>query len=172
MSQLQRVTSAKEYQHRFVLETAFPEMANSRVHPYDTNYLTFPDPNGQRVDALRELLRIYLPKALSYSEEEKRGKMESYYQGVPPEIYSTFLTRLADSIIASILAISGAAALIVPMVIMALNPSLTKSLITTSAAVVIFAFILGFWDRKNVLTLTFAYAAVLVVFVGTSGTPS
>jgi hypothetical protein len=53
---------------------------------------------------------------------------------------------------------------------MALNPSLTKNLITTSVAVVLFAFVIGFADRKNVMIVNTAYATVLVVFVATSGT--
>jgi hypothetical protein len=56
------------------------------------------------------------------------------------------------------------------VVIMALNPSLTKNLITTSVAVVLFAFVIGFADRKNVMIVNTAYATVLVVFVATSGT--
>lgn len=57
------------------------------------------------------------------------------------------------------------------MVIMILNPSETKSVVTVSMAVVIFALVLSFGIKvSNVETLvsTATYAAVLVVFVGTS----
>lgn len=56
------------------------------------------------------------------------------------------------------------------VVIMAPNPSLPKNLITTSVAVVLFAFVIGFADRKNVMIVNTAYVTVLVVFVATSGT--
>jgi hypothetical protein len=40
------------------------------------------------------------------------------------------------------------------MVIMVLNPSLKKSLITTCIAVVLFRFAMGLLDRKNTLAVT------------------
>lgn len=55
---------------------------------------------------------------------------------------------------------------------MTLQPSEKKSLVTVSVAVVNFALILAFGVKvSNVETLvsTATYAAVLVVFVGTSG---
>jgi hypothetical protein len=68
------------------------------------------------------------------------------------------------------MALLGGVALWVPMVIMALNPSLDKSLTTTGAAVFIFAVAIALLSKaspENVLGITAAYAAVLVVFVGT-----
>ena len=58
------------------------------------------------------------------------------------------------------------------MLIMSLPYSRTKSLVTTSVAVVLFALAvsLGFRiDNKDTMTATATYAAVLVVFVGASG---
>ena len=57
------------------------------------------------------------------------------------------------------------------MVIMAIDQSLTKSLITASVSTLLIVIIVawvqgGSW--KDVLGITAAYAAVLVVFVGTS----
>jgi hypothetical protein len=57
------------------------------------------------------------------------------------------------------------------MLVMALGPSTEKSLVTVSAAVVLFAGVLTFGVRvTNVeaLVSTATYAAVLVVFVGSS----
>ena len=57
------------------------------------------------------------------------------------------------------------------MVIMSLSPSLTKSLVTVSIAVVLFALLLSLvfeTNNKDTLTATATYAAVLVVFVGSS----
>jgi hypothetical protein len=96
------------------------------------------------VDAMREQLRKNLPRVFSYSEEEKRRNVTGYCTQELPWSYSTFLKSFADSIIASILAISYRASLVVPIVVMVFNPFINKSLITTSIAVVTFAFFLGF----------------------------
>lgn len=70
------------------------------------------------------------------------------------------------------MALFGGVSLIVPMLVMTLHPSRNTSLITTSAATFVFAIALavGATDTagKDVLAATAAYAAVLVVFVGTS----
>lgn len=85
-----------------------------------------------------------------------------------PEEISPFVDKLARLI----LAFGAGASLIVPVVIMRLNTNVTKSLITTSVAVVLFAVFLAFAVRASntdTLAATATYAAVLVVFVGTSG---
>ena len=70
------------------------------------------------------------------------------------------------------MALFGGVSLIVPMLVMTLHPSQNTSLITTSIATFMFAIALalGATDTagKDVLAATAAYAAVLVVFVGTS----
>jgi hypothetical protein len=70
------------------------------------------------------------------------------------------------------MALFGGVSLIVPMLVMTLHPSRNTSLITTSTATFVFAIALalGATDTagKDVLAATAAYAAVLVVFVGTS----
>ena len=70
------------------------------------------------------------------------------------------------------MALFGGVSLIVPMLVMTLHPSRNTSLITTSVATFVFAIALaiGATDTagKDVLAATAAYAAVLVVFVGTS----
>jgi Family of unknown function (DUF6594) len=69
----------------------------------------------------------------------------------------------------------GGLALIVPMLIMVLHRSLHGSLIVSSIGTVLFAFALALAARTlrgmDVLAATAAYAAVLVVFVGTSLPP-
>lgn len=78
----------------------------------------------------------------------------------------SFLGRLA-------MAIFGGAALVVPMLIMSLRPSKLTGLLTTSLFVVGVAVALAWFMKdaapKDILTATAAYAAVLVVFVGTDG---
>ncbi|PMD20462.1 hypothetical protein NA56DRAFT_689902 [Hyaloscypha hepaticicola] len=70
------------------------------------------------------------------------------------------------------MALFGGIALIVPTVIMSKHQGLNYSLITTAIATVLFALMLalGATDStgKDVLAATAAYAAVLVVFIGTS----
>jgi hypothetical protein len=71
-----------------------------------------------------------------------------------------------------VMALFGGIALIVPTLIMAFHPTRNTCLITTIVATLLFALILAFEARdsrgKDVLTATAAYAAVLVVFIGTS----
>ncbi|KAH8746001.1 hypothetical protein F5883DRAFT_586053 [Diaporthe sp. PMI_573] len=75
-----------------------------------------------------------------------------------------------------VMALFGGVSLIVPMLIMALRPSLVVDLVTTSAATVSFAAVVTFLGTdasgKDVLASTAAYTAVLVVFVGASLQPS
>ena len=75
-----------------------------------------------------------------------------------------------------IMALFGGVALIGPMLIMTLHQSRNTSLITASVATFLFALLMAFAARdsagKDVLAITAAYAAVLVVFVGTSTAPS
>jgi VIT1/CCC1 family predicted Fe2+/Mn2+ transporter len=77
----------------------------------------------------------------------------------------TFIQRI-------IMAMFGGVALVGPMLIMTLHQSRNTSLITVSAATFVFAIILALCatdsSGKDVLAATAAYAAVLVVFVGTS----
>ena len=74
------------------------------------------------------------------------------------------------------MAMFGGAALIGPMLIMTLHPSLNTSLITVSVAAFLFAMVLALVASdsagKDVLAITAAHAVVLVVLVGTSMTPA
>lgn len=70
------------------------------------------------------------------------------------------------------MALFGGAVLIAPMLIMRLHPTLVTELVTTSVFVLAFGITLACFmtggDKKDVLGSTAAYAAVLVVFVGTN----
>jgi hypothetical protein len=68
-------------------------------------------------------------------------------------------------------AVFGGLVLVIPMIIMTIHSSVTKSLTASSLSVVVIAIAIitltdGTW--RDVLGITAAYAAVLVVFVGTS----
>jgi len=157
---------------RMSLQDAFPGIGTPHPgkanYPYDTSYRTLQKRAVQPRDGLRDVLRKVLPRGLSWTEEERRARRPDFAAGKAPEIYSKFLDALARFIVGTV----GGCALIGPMVIMVLGPSLAKSLITVSVAVVLFALMLGLvfeTNNKDTITATATYAAVLVVFVGTSG---
>lgn len=69
-----------------------------------------------------------------------------------------------------VIAAAGGAFLVGPMWIMVLHGGLYTSLISTTAFVTAFGILMAYFlnEAKDVLASTAAYAAVLVVFVGTS----
>jgi hypothetical protein len=70
-----------------------------------------------------------------------------------------------------VMASSGGLSLVVPVIVMANVPGKTSSLVTTCIAMLVFAIGITFGTQlkaDQVLGATAAYAAVLVVFVGTS----
>jgi len=76
-----------------------------------------------------------------------------------------------------LIAVSSGLALIAPMLIMTLHQSKLTSLLTTSvfvvAVAVVLAWVMDDAENKDIVAATAAYAAVLVVFVGTgSGSTS
>ncbi|KAF2787943.1 hypothetical protein K505DRAFT_287021 [Melanomma pulvis-pyrius CBS 109.77] len=157
---------------RISLEGAFPYLARPYQgevnQPYDTRYRTTKEKKTQSPDPIREILRKTLPNRLSWTEEEREARRPEYSAGISPETYSHFLDSVARFVIGTL----GGCALIVPMVIMVFNPSLPKSLVVVSVAVVLFALILGMvfkTNNKDTIVTTATYAAVLVVFVGSSG---
>ncbi|KAJ4312901.1 hypothetical protein N0V84_009711 [Fusarium piperis] len=120
-----------------------------------------------RIDDIRAALMKHLPSRLAFSEEEYRNRSVEYRDGKPPKEVSNLVDRSARFVVA----VTGGLFLVVPMIIMTLQPSVVKSLITVSAFVFLFALGLSFIvGVSNIETLvsTATYAAVLVVFVGTS----
>ena len=128
-------------------------------------------------DSLRWFLNWILPWKLTWTKEEmtkrlpgghvRYGANSAILHEVTPKMISPFVDRLARFIVA----ITGGLSLVVPMLIMRIHQSPNKSLITTSVAVVLFAGVVsvGFSaSNAETLGITAAYAAVLVVFVGTS----
>ncbi|KAE8444273.1 hypothetical protein EG329_000680 [Mollisiaceae sp. DMI_Dod_QoI] len=77
--------------------------------------------------------------------------------------------RRADFPKRFLICIGAVIGLIVPMVIMVLNPSVNKSLITSSIATILVAAVIA-WNSSGkpheLLSATAAYTAVLVIFVG------
>lgn len=132
------------------------------------SFRTLPAENSSVTsDPLRDWLKTRLPNYLTFTGQELRRRGISYYNEVPQEI-SPFVDVFARFIVA----FTGGLSLVVPMLIMRLGENLTKSLVTVSVAVLLFSGVTSImFKASNVETLaaTAAYAAVLVVFVGTSG---
>ncbi|KAI0880288.1 uncharacterized protein GGS22DRAFT_87818, partial [Annulohypoxylon maeteangense] len=70
------------------------------------------------------------------------------------------------------MAVFGGTALLAPVIFMTLKPTLIGNLVTASVSMAIFAMIMVIFatdaNGKDVLASTAAYAAVMVVFIGTS----
>lgn len=133
---------------------------------FKSHYSYF-DVSDAKIDSLRILLMKGLPVWMTYSRNERAARKREYSDGKPPKEVSHFVDRLCRFIIAAI----GGLFLVGPMLIMAIRPSTAKSLITVSAFVFLFALVLTFGIRvTNIegLVSTATYAAVLVVFVGSS----
>ena len=119
------------------------------------------------IDPLRNFLRRILPTRLTWTEEEIMLRYDDYWEHKSPQGISPFIDTLARFIVA----ITGGLSLVIPMLVMRLGETLAKSLTTVSVAVVLFSALTSLmFKASNVETLaaTAAYAAVLVVFVGTS----
>ncbi|PQE31408.1 VIT family domain-containing protein [Rutstroemia sp. NJR-2017a WRK4] len=134
--------------------------------PFQSHYSYFEDAH-EKIDPLRTIFMRYLPARLTYSHKERGERSKEYSEGKAPKEVYVFVDRLVRFIVASV----GGIFLVVPMIIMSLGPSQTKSLVTVSVSVTIFALMLSFGIRisnAEALVSTATYAAVLVVFVGTS----
>jgi len=104
--------------------------------------------------------RLILGKALHYRLKLREKRL-------PPHQVSNFVDRLVRFMVA----ITGGLFLVVPMVIMTIDQSQTKNLVTVSISLLTFALILSLAVRVShveTLVATATYAALLVVFVGTS----
>lgn len=123
------------------------------------------------MDGVREMVASYLPKQISWSQEEKSTRKELYKEGIyKPEKLSATADRLARFIVA----MGGALFILVPMYIMALHQNLTKNLVTTTVAVVLFVLVCSIplkLANDQIFSSTFGYAAVLMVFVGLTSSP-
>jgi hypothetical protein len=134
---------------------------------YSGNYRTLPKKDAAS-SRLRSAVINLLPVSLAYAKAEKDT---SLYMIRPPKSISLPVRIIASTIIA----VSGGALLVVPMVIMSFNTNRTKSLVTVSCSVLLFGFFLGTVIRSKgseIFEATATYAAVLVVFVGAGGTGS
>lgn len=159
-------TAYQAQNQRLDIEQGFIEVGDVSDDP--GAYRRLPDRSILASDPLRDVLKAVLPKNLTYTKREIHRHTSEYLKGLPPTEVSPFVDRMARFIVAFI----GGAALLVPMLIMRLpRATLAKSLVTVSVAVLLFAaFLSVFMRASNTETMisTATYAAVLVVFVGTT----
>ncbi|RSL91398.1 hypothetical protein CEP51_000305 [Fusarium floridanum] len=161
----QSLDQAETTRRKLLLQRYFQSRSDFN-DPFQSHYSAFNE-RPEKLDPLRCILMRYLPSRLSFSHHEKRERKKEYLDGEPPKYVSEFVDRLVRFTIA----ITGGLFIVVPMIIMSIDESQVKSLVTVSVAVVFFALIVSFGVRvSNIETLvsTATYSAVLVVFVGTS----
>jgi hypothetical protein len=138
----------------------------SDITVFNSHYSYF-DEADIKIDALRATLMKNLPAWMTYSRNERAMRRREFAEGKAPKEVSHFVDRLCRFMIAAV----GGMFLVGPMLIMAIDSSTTKSLVTVSVSVLIFIGVLTFGVRVGnveALVSTATYAAVLVVFVGSS----
>ncbi|KAK7942486.1 uncharacterized protein PG986_011599 [Apiospora aurea] len=167
LNKLVPVTGSVAKRQRLDLEQAFEEVGT--LHDDPGGYRRLPDTSLLPTDPMRDALKRRLRKSLTYTKREMGRRTTEYLLGrEPPEEVSPFVDKLARFIVAFI----GGTALVVPMLIMRLpDVSLTKSLVTVSVAVLLFAAALSVGlmaSNMETMVSTATYAAVLAVFVGTT----
>jgi hypothetical protein len=118
-------------------------------------------------------IRSVLPRSWCWSKAEKGLRPETYkldlqgVQGVGPRHPSLTSTIFAGIIIS----LASSVWILVPTIIMSFQVDRTKSLVTVAVAVTLFGFFLVVGVRtksSETFLATATYAAILVVFVGTS----
>ena len=153
---------------RIDFSVAFPEISELPGDPFNSRYCSLSSDPEISSDPIRNRLKAILPCDLAYTKAEMDSRFEEYLHRRPPQTISPFVDKLTRFIIA----FTGGAALVVPMLIMSLpSTHRTKSLTTVSVAVTLFALLMSVGIRASnseTLIATATYAAVLVVFVGTS----
>jgi VIT1/CCC1 family predicted Fe2+/Mn2+ transporter len=139
--------------------------------PYEDTYLLLSPSHRSTssLDSLRIFLLHNLPVQLTYTASEKRLRKNDYREGKPPQN----LSPVMDGLLRFAVSFVGGAFVVIPMLIMSFDQSNVKSLITVSASVTLFGLVVSLGIRVSsieTLVATATYAAVLVVFVGsTSG---
>ncbi|KAF2677148.1 hypothetical protein K458DRAFT_409895 [Lentithecium fluviatile CBS 122367] len=150
---------------RYMLEPASTNQRTARF-PRDLLYIESTRDSAVMVDAgiitsesMKHRVYLDVPDYTGYGGFSSRKDLAAEYS-------RGYLSRLK-------MALFGGIALVAPMLIMKLRPSKLTGLLTTSLFVLAVAIILAWYmkdaNKKDILGATAAYAAVLVVFVGTSG---
>lgn len=122
---------------------------------------------------LTTIIGAVLPRSWSWSKAEQQLRPEAYkldlqgVSGVRPRYPSLIMTILAGTIVS----LASSVCILVPTIIMSFQGDRTKSLVTVAVAVTLFGFFLVVGVRTKIsetFLATATYAAILVVFVGSS----
>ena len=103
------------------------------------------------------------------------GQYNDHLAALPKRPRAATLTPIVNRLATFIIALIGGVSLVAPMVVLVYLRSMTLKTVAISVSVLIFAAILAvFTQAKNqeLLAATAAYAAVLVVFVGSPSSPA
>lgn len=142
--------------------------AQNLVDGFLLNMLNFRIPTlSTKPDILREILRQNLPRHLAWSKEKRMKKQKEYFNNKKPKGYFWWTNWIARNAVA----FSGAAWLVVPIIIMTVpDTSKCKFLGVLIGATLLFGYSLASVNNslkdQEILAATAAYAAVLVVFYG------
>lgn len=143
-----------------------PADYNNSNDPFQSEY-SIVNNGDAKFDVLRRFLMRHLPVQFTYSAVEKDERTKEYNEGRPP----VHISIAVDRLVRLVSSLTGGAFVVVPMFVMSITPSQTKSLATVSVAVLVFATVMSLGMRVSTLQTLIAtttYAAVLVVFVGTT----
>jgi hypothetical protein len=165
LHQRKSLTKKDSSKKRLLLQRYFHSRV-ADIRSFNSHY-AYLDEADRKIDVLRAALMNGLPVWMTYSRDERAARKREYGEGKAPKEVSAFVDRLCRFIIAAV----GGLFLVGPMLIMAIDSSTRKSLVTVSASVLLFIAVLTFGVRVTTietLVSTATYAAVLVVFVGSS----
>jgi hypothetical protein len=162
--------TGSEKQDRYKdLLSAFPDIGLAPSQPFNSFYRSFRPDLSLKSDPLRDFLKWLLPRSLTWTSAEKSRHVGEFIEYMTPAEVSP----IVDSIARLVISVVAGAALIAPVIVMEVaGRSVRKNLITMSVAIGVFAVALAFGGKTSnteTLIATATYAAVLAVFVGTSG---
>jgi hypothetical protein len=123
---------------------------------------------------LNTFLNRILPHRWTWKKAERKARPFDHARDLNHELdcgpreTSTPVTIIGSTIVA----LSAAAAIIAPIVFMSYRPDHSKNLLTASVALIVVSFFLAAVVRmgsRDIFLVIGPYAAVLVVYIGTSG---
>ncbi|RHZ50466.1 hypothetical protein CDV55_102972 [Aspergillus turcosus] len=153
-----------------------PESSASYVESLDTRPVQPDDENGERTDqgflaAVARKLKGAIQFVNGVRDNNHAAGISTTAADALRQIRMHRRLREFSRLPRLIAALLGSTAFLIPMLIMVLDPSPKKNIITASVFVVVFAILVAWFytgTTSEVLAITAAYAAVLVVFVGTN----
>lgn len=156
------VTALRDLKYMLEMPSKDPKVAKSLQ---DLLYLNAYDPSDLAIMVDANLVKELPQKPRLHVSDYMGEGGRNYREDTKQRLIEELLNRVR-------MALFGGVAVVVPMLIMTLHRTLLTTLLTTSLFVLAVGLILAWsMDRaepKDILTATAAYAAVLVVFVGTT----